>query len=93
MSGHAKLSPSAAARWMSCTASAALEASLPEQTTTFAQEGTNAHQVAEYAARQAVGLPLLLEHNPIGHDPEMYEAADVYADYIKEAYLKAVETC
>lgn len=93
MSGHAKLSPSAAARWMSCTASVALEASLPEQTTTFAQEGTNAHQVAEYAARQAVGLPLLLKHNPIGHDPEMYEAAEVYADYIKEAYLKAVETC
>lgn len=92
MSGHAMLSPSAASRWMSCTASAALEASLPGQTTSFAKEGTQAHVVAEFAAREALGLPLPpnMFDTP---DDEMMEAAAIYADHIKETYLKAKETC
>lgn len=92
MSGHALLSPSAASRWMSCTASAALEASLPGQTTSFAKEGTQAHVVAEFAAREALGLPLPpnMFDTP---DDEMMEAAAIYADHIKETYLKAKETC
>ena len=92
MSGHAMLSPSAASRWMSCTASAALEASLPGQTTSFAKEGTQAHVIAEFAAREALGLPLPpnMFDTP---DDEMLEAAAIYADHIKETYLKAKETC
>ena len=92
MSGHAMLSPSAASRWMSCTASAALEASLPGQTTSFAKEGTQAHVVAEFTAREALGLPLPPNMFDVADD-EMLEAAAIYADYIKETYLKAKETC
>lgn len=92
MSGHAMLSPSAASRWMSCTASAALEASLPGQTTSFAKEGTQAHVVAEFAAREALGLPLPPNMFDVADD-EMMEAAAIYADHIKETYLKAKETC
>ena len=44
---HALLSPSAAKRWMTCTPSARVESQLPEQTSTYAREGTLAHAVAE----------------------------------------------
>lgn len=95
MSGtkHAKLSPSAAARWMSCTAAPTLEAGIEEKPSEYAQEGSQAHQVAECKAREAVGLPLLMEMNPIAHDAEMYDAAEFYANYVKETYLEAKEHC
>ena len=93
MSGHARVSPSGAARWMKCTKAPLLEERFPAGSTSYAEEGTQAHKVAEYYARQAVGLPLLLEHNPIAKDEEMSDAADEYAAYIKETYLRIRETC
>ena len=48
MAAHAKLSPSAAARWLSCPGSVALCATLPKPPSTFfADEGTSAHSLAE----------------------------------------------
>ena len=44
---HAILAPSAAKRWLTCTPSARLEASLPDRTSAYAEEGTIAHAVAE----------------------------------------------
>lgn len=92
MSAHAKCQPSAAYRWMSCTAAPGLEATLPDKPSTFAAEGTRAHKAAEWMARQVCGLDAL-DQMPETDDLEMYEAADVYATFIKETYLKAKETC
>lgn len=44
---HAKLSASGAKRWMACTPSVALESQFPEGTSTYAEEGTFAHSLAE----------------------------------------------
>ena len=44
---HALLSPSAAARWLKCPASVAMTASMPEETSPYALEGSIAHAVAE----------------------------------------------
>ena len=44
---HAILSPSAAARWLKCPASVAMTASMPEETSLYALEGSIAHAVAE----------------------------------------------
>ncbi len=44
---HALLAPSAAKRWMTCSPSARVESILPDRTTTYAEEGTIAHSVAE----------------------------------------------
>lgn len=45
--GHALLSPSKAARWLNCPPSARLEAEIPDSTSTYAEEGTLAHALAE----------------------------------------------
>lgn len=44
---HAKLSASGAKRWMTCTPSVALEEQFPESSSTYADEGTFAHKLAE----------------------------------------------
>ncbi|CAB5144329.1 Protein of unknown function DUF2800 [uncultured Caudovirales phage] len=45
--GHAKLSPSAAERWMTCPGSVVLSEGMPNKSSSFADEGTAAHAVAE----------------------------------------------
>lgn len=92
MSKHARLSPSAAFRWMECSAAPGLEAGIKEKPSPFAQEGSRAHVVAEYEARQAVGLETP-EKRPEADDEEMNDAASYYANFVKEAYLAAKETC
>lgn len=61
---HALLSPSGSHRWIHCTPSARLEENLPESTSSAAEEGTVAHELAEYALSMYLKgeyLPLLGE--------------------------------
>lgn len=44
---HAKLSPSGAERWMTCTASVEAESHYPDKSSEFAAEGTAAHEIGE----------------------------------------------
>ena len=65
MTAHAMLSASASKRWLSCTPSAKLEATLPEPKKSagsfdFSQEGTMAHSMAEAKLRY--------HFEQIGHD-------------------------
>ena len=60
MTAHALLSASGSKRWLSCTPSARLEATLPEQkrgtgSFDFSQEGTTAHSLAEAKLRYHFG--------------------------------------
>ena len=60
MTAHALLSASGSKRWLSCTPSARLEATLPEQKRSshgfdFSQEGTMAHSLGEIKLRQYFG--------------------------------------
>jgi hypothetical protein len=52
---HAKLSASGAKRWMACPRSVALEEETEEKDSPFAQEGTQAHEVAEIMLKKATG--------------------------------------
>lgn len=56
MSAHALLSPSSASRWLNCPPSARLEATLPESTSAYADEGTLAHRLGELLIKKDLGL-------------------------------------
>lgn len=47
MGTHSLLAPSAAHRWLHCTGSVPLTADMPEETSSYAKEGTWAHRLAE----------------------------------------------
>lgn len=61
---HALLSPSSSHRWLKCTPSARLEEHIPGSTSAAAEEGTVAHELAEYALDKYIKgeyMPLLDE--------------------------------
>ena len=83
---HALLSASSSNRWLACPPSAVANEAYPDQETSFAQEGTTAHEVAEVIARARLegrGEPDFAEL-PEGYTREMVECAKEYADYIEE---------
>lgn len=51
---HALLSPSSSKRWMTCPGSVALTAHLPNTSSSYADEGTTAHWIAENILRGTI---------------------------------------
>lgn len=82
---HAVLSASSSHRWLACPPSAVAAAGYPNESSPYAQEGTLAHEVAEWVAsgRSKKGPPLEKGLDD-GVTPEMLEYARGYADYIQE---------
>ena len=82
---HAILSASASSRWLNCTPSAKLNAEIPDITTEYAKEGTDAHELAEYKVNQLLGIKA---DNPAEnldyYNQEMEDCTDIYAQYIAE---------
>lgn len=93
---HALLSPSGSHRWMHCTPSARLEENLPESTSSAAEEGTVAHELAEYALEAYLKgeyVPLLDELPTPKHiaanqyySPEMDKYVTDYVCYVCDIY-------
>lgn len=97
MSAHALLSASASGRWLNCTPSARLEETLPDTTSTFATEGSMAHEIAELKVRKHFLEPMgtraynnkikKIKENPeyAGlYQEEMMRHTDTYLDYINK---------
>ena len=83
MSAHAILSASAAHRWMHCPPSARLCAELPDQTSTYAMEGTDAHALCEYKLRELLQRPTLDPREDLAfYNKEMEDCAEGYASFI-----------
>lgn len=87
MSGHAKLSPSAASRWMTCSGSVVLSEGMPEKSSAFAEEGTQAHALAEAMLRTIIsgndGADVEVAQEHLREAPEgMSEHVDVYVDHV-----------
>lgn len=71
---HAILSPSSAKRWINCTPSALLAEAAGSKSSVYAEEGTLAHEIAEYA------LTKYLEGI---YDPIMDEAPPIKDEHLK----------
>jgi len=89
MSEHAKLSPSSAHRWMYCAASVVLEATCPDESSEFADEGTAAHELMALTLTEkrdaAAYLGRLIHVNDKGWEVthEMAENVQKYLDYVR----------
>lgn len=88
---HALLSPSGAHRWLPCTPSARLEATLPDTESEAAKKGTLAHEIAELKLQKIFsGLPTRSFNASLKkfkahelYEPIMDDHTDAYVDYIQ----------
>jgi hypothetical protein len=80
MTAHAKLSASGAHRWMACPGSVSAEAGLPDKASSFAEEGTIAHDIAERALRLGFNCDTLCDRPDLAH---IADPAQVYVDYVR----------
>ena len=65
MGAHALLSPSAAHRWMNCTAAPLLEINVEDAGSDYAAEGTLAHAYCTLKLKKYLGLPTADEEKEI----------------------------
>lgn len=92
---HALLSPSAAHRWMNCTAAPRLEEHIEDSGSSFAEEGTLAHAYCAKHLKEFLGLPTKDEEAEIAqlfetyHTGEMDEYTDTYKVIVLEKFNAA----
>lgn len=94
---HARLSASGAKRWMTCTPSVRLEEQFPESTSSYAEEGTFAHSLAEliinynlhnFTKAQFNKTFDKLKQNEF-YNKELQEYVDTYQHYVFECVNEA----
>ena len=94
MPKHAFLSASASHRWLSCPPSAKLCAEVKDETSPYARQGTDAHELCEYKVLKALGEDVQdPTENLDFFDAEMDECTDSYCTYVLEQYEKAKQLC
>lgn len=96
---HAMLSASGASRWLNCTPSAKLEFEHGEnKTSSYAEEGTLAHELAELYIRKDVLCDITdqafenalenIMNNDLFND-EMLDVVPIYTDYCSDQFIEA----
>lgn len=92
---HALLSPSAAHRWMNCTAAPLLEKDVEDKGSTFAEEGTLAHAYCAKKLKEFLGLSVdeekaeIVQLDEQYHSGEMDEYTDTYKTIVLEKFNAA----
>ena len=92
MSEHALLSPSSAYRWLNCPPAPRLEATLAENPSIYAEEGTLAHNVCEISAKHYFGKIQAVEYQEAINalmtsalwNDEMINTAKIYVEHLAE---------
>lgn len=94
MPKHAYLSASASHRWLACPPSAKLCASIADQTSEYAQQGTDCHELCAYLVEKALGRAVTdPTENLTFYDAEMQNCAEEYRNYVLEQIEAAKEFC
>lgn len=83
MTAHATLGASNAHRWLVCAGSVEAERDIPNTTSPFAAEGTEAHELAELALRHGDAALDTYANS------EMAEFVRVYTDYVRQNAVQA----
>ncbi|MEF3312347.1 DUF2800 domain-containing protein [Paenibacillus sp. GYB004] len=97
---HALLGASKAEQWINCPPSARLQESVPDKRSSYADEGTAAHELSEIKLRGRI-LPCdskerkkldaaleYLKQNPL-YDAEMENAIQEYVEIVEERFMAA----
>lgn len=93
-SKHATLSASAAQRWMACPPSVMATKDMPDTTSEYAEEGTAAHEVAEYKLRWNLGEKNISPPSTGKFDAdEIDRYTDVYAYYVSDVFETLRKNC
>lgn len=91
---HAALSASSSHRWLECPPSAKLCAELPDTSSEYAQEGTDAHALCEHKLKLLLGLKSSDPTENLNfYNEEMERCANEYAEYVSEQVEKAKTVC
>ena len=94
MAEHAFLSASSSHRWLACPPSAKLCEDIPDSCSTYAQEGTNCHELCAYLIEKALGKDV---KDPTAdltyYNAEMQGCADEYCAYVLEQLAAAQQYC
>ena len=94
MPNHAYLSASASHRWLACPPSAKLCANITDQTSEYAQQGTDCHELCAYLVEKALGRAVTdPTENLTFYDAEMQNCAEEYRNYVLEQIEAAKEFC
>lgn len=90
---HALLSASGAHRWLACPPSVTLEAGLPDSSSQAAEQGTAAHELAEWKLRRALHDAPTNKPASSWHDAEMDTLIDDYVAFIQEQLRDVRQVC
>ena len=94
MPQHARLNSSASYRWLNCPPSVLLSEKVPDQTSPYAMQGTDAHTLCTYLVEEALGRdPNDPTEDLDYYDQEMQDCAEGYAAFVMEEYGKIKQTC
>lgn len=82
MTLHARLSPSGAERWMTCSGSPRMEDRFPEETSEFSSEGTAAHEIRERCLREGRDV-IEFVGEFVEADGTQFEVTKEWADWLQ----------
>lgn len=91
---HAVLSASSSKMWISCPPAARLNAAAADISSEYAQQGSSAHQLAEFKVKHSLGCNVQDPTESLTYfDNEMADCTDSYALYVTEQIEKAKQHC
>lgn len=90
---HAILSPSSSERWINCPPSAKENAG-GDTGSSYAQQGSEAHLMAEWKVKKALGHKVRDPTDELEYfNEEMEECTDAYCEFVMDQVQTAKETC
>ena len=94
MAKHAFLSASASHRWLNCPPSAKLCESIPDQSSPYAQEGTDCHELCAYLVEKTLGHDVRDPTERLSfYNAEMQNCAEEYCEYVLQQLEAAKQYC